>query len=130
MTGDQLTIAKETGRHVGIGDNIFVSKILEDGPPSGSDYQNIDSLLLNADGFADVYPEHKYEIIEKLQNMGCIVAVTGSGVNDSLALVKANVGIAMAGASTVARAAADIVLTESGLSVIIEGKERAYFHYF
>ncbi|KAI8576066.1 hypothetical protein K450DRAFT_258733 [Umbelopsis ramanniana AG] len=120
ITGDQLAIAKETGRRLGMGDNMFLSKTLKDGPPAGSGYSDMDELVLQADGFAGVYPEHKYEIVERLQNMGHMTAMTGDGVNDAPALSKANVGIAVADASDAARSAADIVLTEPGLSVIIE----------
>ena len=122
ITGDQLAIAKETGRRLGMGDNMFLSKTLKEGPPAESGYQDVDDLVLHADGFAGVYPEHKYEIVERLQNMGYIIAMTGDGVNDAPALSKANVGVAVADASDAARSAADIVLTEPGLSVIIEGK--------
>ncbi|CAF4619196.1 unnamed protein product [Rotaria sp. Silwood1] len=120
ITGDQLAIAKETGRRLGMGDNMFLSKTLKDGPPPESGYKDVDDLVLHADGFAGVYPEHKYEIVEKLQNMGLTIAMTGDGVNDAPALSKANVGVAVADASDAARSAADIVLTEPGLSVIIE----------
>ena len=126
ITGDQLAIAKETGRRLGMGDNMFLSKTLKDGPPSGSGYQDVDDLVLHADGFAGVYPEHKYEIVAKLQEMGHMVAMTGDGVNDAPALKKANVGVAVADASDAARSAADIVLTEPGLSVIIEGKQISF----
>ncbi|CDH48314.1 plasma-membrane proton-e [Lichtheimia corymbifera JMRC:FSU:9682] len=120
ITGDQLAIAKETGRRLGMGDNMFLSKALKDGPPAGSGYQSIDDMVLQADGFAGVYPEHKYEIVERLQAMGHMTAMTGDGVNDAPALSKANVGVAVADASDAARSAADIVLTEPGLSVIVE----------
>jgi H+-transporting ATPase len=120
ITGDQLAIAKETGRRLGMGENMYLSKTLQDGPPPGSGYSNVDELVLHADGFAGVYPEHKYEIVQRLQNMGHMTAMTGDGVNDAPALSKSNVGIAVADASDAARSAADIVLTEPGLSVIIE----------
>ncbi|CAO3600427.1 unnamed protein product [Absidia cylindrospora] len=120
ITGDQLAIAKETGRRLGMGENMFLSTTLKDGPPPGSGYHDVDDLVLGADGFAGVYPEHKHEIVERLQAMGHMVAMTGDGVNDAPALSKANVGVAVADASDAARAAADIVLTEPGLSVIIE----------
>ena len=120
VTGDQLAIAKETGRRLGIGDNMYPAKVLKDGPPPNSPYQDIDDFILYADGFAGVYPEHKYEIVERLQNMGHMIAMTGDGVNDAPALKKANVGIAVADSSDAARSAADIVLTEPGLSVVIE----------
>jgi len=124
VTGDQLAIAKETGRRLGIGDNMYSSKVLKDGPPKDSPYKDIDEFILHADGFAGVYPEHKYEIVERLQNMGHMIAMTGDGVNDAPALKKANVGIAVADSSDAARSAADIVLTEPGLSVIVEGKKK------
>ncbi|KAI8069618.1 hypothetical protein BC940DRAFT_236689 [Gongronella butleri] len=120
ITGDQLAIGKETGRRLGMGDNMFLSTTLKDGPPPGSGFSDVDDLVLGADGFAGVYPEHKYEIVERLQHMGHMVAMTGDGVNDAPALSKANVGVAVADATDAARAAADIVLTEPGLSVIIE----------
>ncbi|KAG1256533.1 hypothetical protein G6F68_009740 [Rhizopus microsporus] len=120
ITGDQLAIAKETGRRLGMGDNMFLSKTLKEGPPAGSGYSTMDDLVLHADGFAGVYPEHKYEIVQRLQAMGHMCAMTGDGVNDAPALSKSNVGIAVADASDAARSAADIVLTEPGLSVIIE----------
>jgi len=114
VTGDQLAIAQETGRRLGIGDNMYPAKVLKDRP------SDIDDLILHADGFAGVYPEHKYEIVEKLQKMGHMIAMTGDGVNDAPALKKANVGFAVADASDAARSAADIVLTEPGLSVVVE----------
>lgn len=122
ITGDQLAIAKETGRRLGMGDTMFLSTVLREGPPDGSNYRDIDDLVLHADGFAGVYPEDKYEIVNRLQNMGHLVGMTGDGVNDAPALSKANVGVAVADASDAARSAADIVLTEPGLSVIIDGK--------
>ncbi|CAF4633400.1 unnamed protein product, partial [Rotaria socialis] len=76
ITGDQLAIAKETGRRLGMGDNMYLSKTLKDGPPPESGYRDVDDLILHADGFAGVYPEHKYEIVEKLQNLGYMIAMT------------------------------------------------------
>ncbi|KAH9448632.1 hypothetical protein Pst134EA_027933 [Puccinia striiformis f. sp. tritici] len=119
VTGDQLAIAKETGRRLGLGDTMFASKVLKEGPPPGSKYSSVDNMILEADGFAGVYPEHKYEIVKKLQNLGHMVAMTGDGANDAPALARANVGIAVEGATDAARGAADIVLTEPGLSTIV-----------
>ncbi|PLW13060.1 hypothetical protein PCANC_04498 [Puccinia coronata f. sp. avenae] len=119
VTGDQLAIAKETGRRLGLGDNMFSSKVLKEGPPPGSQFSSVDNMILTADGFAGVYPEHKYEIVKKLQSLGHMVAMTGDGANDAPALARANVGIAVEGATDAARGAADIVLTEPGLSTIV-----------
>ena len=121
LTGDQLPIAKETARRLGMNDKMFCASTLKEGPPTDSGYHDIDDLVAHADGFAEVYPEHKYEIIDRLQKLGYMVAMTGDGVNDAPALSKANVGVAVANASDAARSAADIVLTEPGLSVIIDG---------
>ncbi|KAG0376904.1 plasma membrane H+-ATPase, partial [Mortierella sp. AD032] len=122
ITGDQLAIAKETGRRLKLGDHMFNASVLRDGPPADENVKanTIDELVLEADGFAGVYPEHKYDIVARLQNLGHFTAMTGDGVNDAPALAKANVGIAVADASDAARSAADIVLTEPGLSVIID----------
>jgi H+-transporting ATPase len=79
----------------------------------------MDELIEKADGFAGVFPEHKYEIVKKLQQMKHICGMTGDGVNDAPALKKADIGIAVADATDAARSASDIVLTEPGLSVII-----------
>ncbi|KAG0075695.1 plasma membrane H+-ATPase [Podila epicladia] len=120
ITGDQLAIAKETGRRLNMGDHMFNASVLRDGPPEEAASNTIDELVLEADGFAGVYPEHKYDIVARLQALGHFTAMTGDGVNDAPALAKANVGIAVADASDAARSAADIVLTEPGLSVIID----------
>jgi H+-transporting ATPase len=77
-------------------------------------------VVEGADGFAQVFPEHKYHIVELLQMKGHIVGMTGDGVNDAPALKKADAGIAVAGATDAAKSAADIVLTRPGLSVIID----------
>jgi H+-transporting ATPase len=76
--------------------------------------------IASADGFAQVFPEHKYQIVDALQRRNHIVGMTGDGVNDAPALKKADAGIAVSGATDAARAAADIVLTTPGLSVIID----------
>ncbi|KAF9530202.1 plasma membrane H(+)-ATPase 1 [Crepidotus variabilis] len=119
ITGDQLAIAKETGRRLGLGDHMWPAKVLKDGPPANSEYNDLDGLILGADGFAGVFPEHKYEIVRRLQGLGHLVAMTGDGANDAPALSRANVGIAVEGATDAARGAADIVLTEPGLSTIV-----------
>lgn len=120
ITGDQLAIAKETGRRLGMGTNMYPSAAL-----LGQDKDQsigalpVDELIEKADGFAGVFPEHKYEIVKKLQEKKHIVGMTGDGVNDAPALKKADIGIAVADSTDAARSASDIVLTEPGLSVII-----------
>ena len=68
-------------------------------------------VVEKAEGFAEVFPEHKYRIVELLQEGGHIVGMTGDGVNDAPALKKANAGIAVEGATDAAKSAADLVLT-------------------
>ncbi|NP_001292679.1 plasma membrane ATPase 4 [Cucumis sativus] len=120
ITGDQLAIAKETGRRLGMGTNMYPSASLlgqhKDESIAGIP---IEELIEKADGFAGVFPEHKYEIVRKLQERKHICGMTGDGVNDAPALKKADIGIAVADATDAARGASDIVLTEPGLSVII-----------
>lgn len=120
-TGDQLAIAKETGRRLGLGDNMYNAKALQTGqPPDGCPYATLDEMILKADGFAGVFPEHKFEIVKRLQALGHLTAMTGDGANDAPALSRANVGVAVEGATDAARGAADIVLIEPGLSTIVE----------
>jgi H+-transporting ATPase len=119
VTGDQLAIAKETGRRLGLGDHMYPAKVLKEGPQPGGKHASLDDMILDADGFAGVFPEHKYEIVKRLQGLGHLCAMTGDGANDAPALSRANVGIAVEGATDAARGAADIVLTEPGLSTIV-----------
>ncbi|XP_022714751.1 plasma membrane ATPase-like isoform X2 [Durio zibethinus] len=120
ITGDQLAIAKETGRRLGMGTNMYPSSALL-GQNKGEtiDTIGVDELIEKADGFAGVFPEHKYEIVKRLQQRNHICGMTGDGVNDAPALKKADIGIAVADATDAARSASDIVLTEPGLSVIV-----------
>ncbi|KAJ4754946.1 Plasma membrane ATPase [Rhynchospora pubera] len=120
ITGDQLAIAKETGRRLGMGTNMYPSSsLLGQNKDSALSELPVDELIEKADGFAGVFPEHKYEIVKKLQERKHICGMTGDGVNDAPALKKADIGIAVADATDAARSASDIVLTEPGLSVII-----------
>ncbi|KAL2505077.1 ATPase 11 [Abeliophyllum distichum] len=120
ITGDQLAIAKETGRRLGMGTNMYPSSALLGHAKDESIIAlPVDELIEKADGFAGVYPEHKYEIVKRLQARKHICGMTGDGVNDAPALKKADIGIAVADATDAARSASDIVLTEPGLSVII-----------
>jgi H+-transporting ATPase len=118
VTGDALAIAKETAKTLGLGVGILDAGVLGDGKHKGTAAQAV--AIEKADGFAQVFPEHKFRIIDVLQKHGHIVGMTGDGVNDAPALKKADCGIAVSGATDAARAAAAIVLTTPGLSVIIE----------
>ncbi len=115
VTGDQLAIAKETARELGLKTNILKAELFAEHTD-----KVLDERIEQAEGFAQVFPEHKFNIVEALQRRGHIVGMTGDGVNDAPALKKADVGIAVSGATDAARAAADIVLTNPGLSVIID----------
>ncbi|VAI83457.1 unnamed protein product [Triticum turgidum subsp. durum] len=119
ITGDQLAIGKETGRRLGMGTNMYPSTALLGDKNTAVDGLPIDELIEKADGFAGVFPEHKYEIVKRLQDKKHIVGMTGDGVNDAPALKKADIGIAVDDATDAARSASDIVLTEPGLSVIV-----------
>jgi len=123
VTGDNIAIAKEIGGHLDLGDDIYsASEIIGD-----HDKMTDDAVkkVVEANGFAEVFPEHKFGIVQALQNQDHIVGMTGDGVNDSPALKQANVGIAVSGATDAAQAAASLVLTLPGLSVIIHAIEEA-----
>ncbi|GAB4860701.1 ATPase 11, plasma membrane-type [Ancistrocladus abbreviatus] len=120
ITGDQLAIGKETGRRLGMGTNMYPSSsLLGQSKDESISALPVDELIEKADGFAGVFPEHKYEIVKRLQARKHLCGMTGDGVNDAPALKKADIGIAVADATDAARSASDIVLTEPGLSVII-----------
>jgi H+-transporting ATPase len=118
VTGDALAIAKETAKKLDMGANILDATTLGDLEKDVT-AQAAESIE-KADGFAQVFPEHKYHIIDVLQKRNHIVGMTGDGVNDAPALKKADCGIAVSGATDAARAAAAIVLMTPGLSVIID----------
>ena len=123
VTGDQLAIAKEIAGQLGLGTNILDASIFEDTKP----YQQaeLNQKIEMADGFAQVFPEHKFHIIDVSQKDGHIVGMTGDGVNDAPPLKKADCGIAVSGATDAARAAAAIVLLTPGLTVIVEAVKEA-----
>ncbi|MGB7592365.1 MAG: plasma-membrane proton-efflux P-type ATPase, partial [Terriglobia bacterium] len=118
VTGDQIAIARETARQLGLGTNTLDASGLGD-TKHHETAQSAESIE-KADGFAQVFPEHKFHIVDVLQQRGHIVGMTGDGVNDAPALKKADCGIAVSDATDAARAAASIVLLASGLSVIID----------
>ena len=118
VTGDAIAIAKETAGKVGLGTDILDAAGL--GDVKKNEDTAVAESIETADGFAQVFPEHKYHIVDVLQHRGHIVGMTGDGVNDAPALKKADCGIAVSGSTDAARAAADIVLLTPGLSVIID----------
>jgi len=118
VTGDQIAIARETARQLGLGTDILDASGL--GDTKHHETAQSAEAIEKADGFAQVFPEHKFHIVDVLQQRGHIVGMTGDGVNDAPALKKADCGIAVSGATDAARAAASIVLLASGLSVIID----------
>jgi len=118
VTGDQLAIALEMARTLGMGTNILDADTL--GDEAHQKTPEVADAIEKADGFAQVFPEHKFKIIDILQKHAHIVGMTGDGVNDAPALKKADCGIAVSGATDAARAAAAIVLMTPGLSVIID----------
>eukprot|EP00121_Abeoforma_whisleri_P013052 Awhi_evm1s12051 len=121
ITGDQLPIGIETAKLLGMGTNMHTTEVFKtDHTGMVQNSIHIDDLVEEADGFAEVFPEHKYDIVHRLQKRGHMTGMTGDGVNDAPALKKADIGIAVADATDAARAAADIVLTEEGLSVIVD----------
>ena len=120
ITGDRADIAKQIARTINIGTNIIpMSELLKS--------RNEISMGIeeNADGFAEVFPEHKFQIVKSLQGNKHIIGMTGDGVNDAPALKQANVGIAVSNATDAARSAADLILTEPGLSVISRAIEES-----
>ena len=121
VTGDHTAIAREIARKLKLGDNIISAR--EVFAPEGGDGDR--PRIEAAAGFAEVFPEHKFKIVRTLQRAGHIVGMTGDGVNDAPALKQADIGIAVSGATDAARAAADLVLTAPGLSVIATAVEEA-----
>jgi len=126
ITGDHLLIARETSRVLEMGDAVrsadglpLLDPVTKEKPKDLA--KNFGDICLAADGFAQVFPEHKYLIVECLREVGYKVGMTGDGVNDAPALKRADVGVAVHGATDAAKAAADIVLTQPGLSTIVEG---------
>lgn len=119
ITGDDTAIARETARQLGMGANIIPAA---DAFPKDMDPNNVPPAIVDAiekaDGFARVFPEHKYAIVKALQGRGHLVAMTGDGVNDAPALKQADCGTAVSGATDAARGAAALILTAPGLSVI------------
>jgi len=120
LTGDSLPIAREIARQVGLGENIIRLADLE-----GLSAMEQAQKAAASDGFAGIYPEDKFKIVKLLQSQGFMVGMTGDGVNDAPALKQAEMGIAVSNAADVAKASAAVVLTEPGVSVIVEAIKRS-----
>jgi H+-transporting ATPase len=121
VTGDNLAIAKQISSQLGLGTDIHVAdEIFGEDIGDGNLPKKKVEQVEKAGGFAEVFPEHKYKIVEALQGQGHIVGMTGDGVNDAPALKQANTGVAVSGATDAARSASDLVLTAPGLSVIMQ----------
>lgn len=130
LTGDAVGIARETSRQLGLGTNVYNAERLGLGGGGTMPGSEVYDFVEAADGFAEVFPQHKYNVVEILQQRGYLVAMTGDGVNDAPSLKKADTGIAVEGASDAARSAADIVFLAPGLSAIIDAikTSRQIFH--
>lgn len=120
LTGDSLAIAREIADQVGIGSKIITF----------ADIQHLDAKekvkhVVSSDGFAEIYPTDKYEIVKLLQSNGYMVGMTGDGVNDAPALKQAEMGIALSNSTDVAKASASVVLTRPGVSVIVDAISRS-----
>ena len=127
VTGDHLNIAIKTAKDLGLANPEAIQgpthlpMLDADGKVPSNLLKDYRGIIEGASGFAQVFPEHKFLIVEAYRQMGYKVGMTGDGVNDAPALKKADVGVAVMGATDAARAAADIVLTREGLSTIVDG---------
>lgn len=115
LTGDALPVAREIGAELGLPEIVRASHLQEGAPAEVSA-----SLVGRADGFAEIYPEDKLVVVKSFQDGGHVVGMTGDGVNDAPALRQAEVGIAVGGATDVAKESASVVLTTGGLEPIVE----------
>jgi len=124
LTGDNIAIAKEIAHQIQLGENLCVATELITKDTNFESSQFIEKIE-KTDGFAEIFPEHKYEIVKALQKNNHIVGMTGDGVNDAPALKQADVGIAVKGATDAAQAAASMVSLVPGLSIIIKAIEES-----
>ncbi|MCL5098234.1 MAG: plasma-membrane proton-efflux P-type ATPase, partial [Candidatus Omnitrophica bacterium] len=120
VTGDNIAIAKQISAQLSLGTSIHTAdEFFKEMTEHDAVLPKVAAAVEAADGFAQVFPDHKYQIVKALQSRGHIVGMTGDGVNDAPALKQADAGIAVSGATDAARAAAALVLTAPGLSVIV-----------
>ncbi len=121
VTGDHAAIARQVSRQLSLNDRILTPEEFEREKPEDNEHDD----FWEAGGFAEISPEHKFNIIKRFQQKGRLVGMTGDGVNDAPALKQAEVGIAVSDATDAARSAAALVLTRPGLGVIIHAIEEA-----
>lgn len=87
FSGDQIAIAKETGRKLGMGTNMYLSSsLLRESKDETNSALPIDELIEKADGFAGLFPEHKYEIVRRLHDRKHISGMTGDGTGSVMLL--------------------------------------------
>jgi len=116
LTGDGLPVAREIARELGLGEIQRASELRG----AGDRAPGAAEVASRADGLAEVFPEDKFLVVKSLQSTGRVVGMTGDGVNDAPALRQAEVGIAVSGATDVAKGAASVVLTTEGLASIVD----------
>lgn len=117
LTGDALPIGKEIAQQVGIGNNVVSMAAVREQMAIAEERIK---MIQSCNGFTEVLPEDKFNIVKSLQQAKQIVGMTGDGVNDAPALKQAEVGIAMNNATDVAKQAASIILLKEGLQQILE----------
>jgi H+-transporting ATPase len=126
LTGDALAIASEIGSMVGLDHILKVSDLKStDDPGDKLAIQRAES----SDGFAEIFPEDKYNVVLSLQAAGHVTGMTGDGVNDAPALRQAEVGIAVSSATDIAKSSASVVLIEPGLASIVDLVEQGRMIY-
>lgn len=114
ITGDGLKTAQAIAKKVGIASRACAGASLDSARWNDAE---------TCDVYADVLPEQKYQIVQKFQDSGLVVGMTGDGVNDAPALKQAEVGVAVSSATDVAKAAASLVLTSPGLTNLVAAIE-------
>jgi Ca2+-transporting ATPase len=118
ITGDHPSTALAIARQAGID----AERYLTGAQLESLDETSLRSALEETEVFARVAPLHKLRLVEALQAMGEVVAMTGDGVNDAPALRAAHIGVAMGGRGTdVAREAADLVVLDDNFVSIVGG---------
>ncbi len=118
LTGDSLPIAKQIAHEIHLGDNITRTPEIKEN--ANKDAIVASEIVEKSDGFAEIYPEGKYQIVRALQANNHVAGMTGDGINDAPALKQAEVGIAVSNATDIAKSAASVVLTEPGLVNILD----------